>query len=136
MKKYSIVIVDNDEDELFFMKEAFDTTGLFDILAQCESGDELMDWLNNKPFNLPDVILSDLNMHGKNGYDIIQGVKDTAYLAHIPVVITSTSSTQTIIDKCIAKGAAAYLVKPSSFIEYQPFIKKLHQLIEEKQLVR
>jgi len=55
---------------------------------------------------------------------------------HIPVIITSTSSTKVIIDKCLALGAADYIVKPDTFIEYVPYVKKLHKLIEEKQLVK
>ena len=34
MKKYNIIIVENDEDEQLFMKEGFDATGLFNIVAQ------------------------------------------------------------------------------------------------------
>ncbi|MEO6730621.1 MAG: response regulator [Ferruginibacter sp.] len=135
MKTYSIVIVDNDEDELLFMKEAFDATDLFDVMAQFESGDELLRWLNGPPSSLPELILSDLNMPGKNGYDIIREVTTNAQLAHIPVIIASTSSTKTIRDKCIALGASQYVVKPFSFIEYGPFIKNLYQLIEAKQLL-
>ena len=34
MKQYKIIIVENDPDEQFFMKESFDTVDLFQILAQ------------------------------------------------------------------------------------------------------
>lgn len=136
MKKYSIIIVENDDDEQFFMKEGFDATGLFHIMAQLHNGDVLFHWLQDNPGLLPDVILSDLNMPGKNGYDIITEIKGNAAYAHIPVIITSTSSTRTIIDKCLALGASDYLVKPDTFIQYAPFVRNLYQLIEERQLVK
>lgn len=136
MKKYSIIIVENDEDEQEFMKEGFDTVGLFNIVAQATNGNQLLAWLDEHPDQLPDIILSDLNMPGKNGYDIITEIKDTPQWAHIPVIITSTSSTKTIIDKCLALGAADYVVKPETFIEYAPYIQRLYHRIEEKKLVK
>src|SRR6478752_1306823 len=77
MKTYNIIIVENDEDEQVFMKEGFDAVPeLFRIKAQLSSGDELFDWLKENQQDLPDIILSDLNMPGKNGYDIIAAVKE------------------------------------------------------------
>lgn len=136
MKKYKIIIVENDEDEQLFMKEGFDAAGLFIIVAQLKNGDALLEWLTGHPQELPDVILSDLNMPGKNGYDVIADLKNDPFHSYIPVIITSTSSTKTIIDKCLSLGAADYVVKPETFVEYVPYVKNLYRLIEEKQLVR
>lgn len=52
------------------------------------------------------------------------------------MAITSTSYTKSIIDKCLARGAAEYVVKPDTFIEYGPFIENLYQIIVEKRLVK
>lgn len=136
MKKYKIVLVENDEDEQVFMKEGFDAAGLFEIVAQVRNGDTLFEWLNENKNSLPDVILSDLNMPGKNGYDVINEIKTSPVYMHIPVVITSTSSTKTIIEKCLASGAADYVVKPETFVEYVPYVQNLYRRIEEKQLVK
>ena len=136
MKTYSIIIVENDEDEQVFMKEGFESHGLFRIVAMLRNGDELAEWLEAHPAGLPDLILSDLNMPGKNGYDIIDEMKANPVYAGVPVIITSTSSTPTIINKCLTKGAADYVVKPETFIEYVPYVERLYKRIEEKQLVK
>ena len=136
MRKYSIILVENDEDEQEFMKEGFDATGLFTIIAQLKNGDHLLEWLQSHREQLPDVILSDLNMPGKNGYDIITELKNAAAWSHIPVIITSTSSTRSIIEKCMALGAADYIVKPETFIQYVPYVKNLYRCIEDKRLVK
>ena len=136
MRKYKIVIVENDEDEQFFMKEGFDSANLFRIEDQLKNGDELFEWLEEHGQDLPDVILTDLNMPGKNGYDIIETVKSNPMYSHIPVIVTSTSSTKTIIDKCLDMGAADYLVKPETFIKYVPYVQNLYSRINEKQLVK
>ena len=134
MKKYSIIIVENDEDEQFFMKEGFDASGLFEIITQVSNGDDLLEWLNDHPSVEPDLILSDLNMPGKNGLDILDAMKSNPKWAPFPVIITSTSSTKSIMEKCYAKGAAEYLVKPETFIDYQPFVKNLHHVVMQKKL--
>ncbi len=136
MKKYNIVIVENDEDEQFFMKEGFDAAGLFHIVAQLRNGDTLLEWLQRHHESLPDLVLSDLNMPGKNGYDILDELKANPAYAHLPVIITSTSSAPSIIEKCMQKGAAEYMVKPDTFVEYEPFVKRLHRVVVDKQLVK
>jgi CheY-like chemotaxis protein len=137
MKSYNIIIVENDEDEREFMKAGFDTVPeLFSIQAQLVNGDALLEWLNDHENELPDIVLSDLNMPGKNGYDIIEALKENPDWSHIPVVITSTSSTPTIINKCLAAGAADYMVKPDTFIEYASYIKQFYNRIREKNLVK
>ncbi|RPD51424.1 response regulator [Paracnuella aquatica] len=136
MTQYKIIIVENDEDEQFFMNESFRKSELFDVIVLLNNGNALMDWLQTNPGNLPDLILSDLNMPGKNGYDIIAEVKENPALAHIPVIITSTSSTKTFIDRCLALGAADYLVKPETFIDYGPYIENLHRIVHNRIAVK
>lgn len=136
MDKYSIIIVENDEDEQYFMKQGFDKAGLFDVMAQVPNGDALFDWLQDHPDNLPDIILTDLNMPGKNGNDIITGITTNPGYQHIPVVITSTSSTPSIRDKCLSRGAADYMVKPDTFVDYVPFVNELHMKLREKNILK
>ena len=136
MKVYTIVIVENDEDEQFFIGQSITETDLFQILAQVNEGGELFAWLDEHKTTLPDLILSDLNMPGKNGYDVLAEIKNNPAYSHIPVIITSTSSTRSTIEKCLSLGAADFIEKPDTFVDYGPFLKKLHQLVEEKNLLR
>lgn len=129
-QRYRIIIVENDEDEQMFMKEGFDQSGLFEIITQSYNGDRLFEWLETHSDDLPDAILSDLNMPGKNGYDIVTAIGTSPSYQHIPVIITSTSSTRTTIDRCMQLGAADFIVKPDTFNEYVSFAKKLHRIIQ------
>jgi len=134
MKKLKIIFVDNDEDEQLFMRDGFEASGLFDIIYQASDGSELFDYLQSS--QRPDLILSDLNMPGKNGYDILEWISENKDFSDIPVVITSTSSTKTIMDKCMNLGAAFYLVKPETFNEYEQFAKKLFHMLKEKGMLK
>jgi CheY-like chemotaxis protein len=136
MKKYRIILVENDEDEQFFMKQGFDQTDLFEILTQASNGYGLLEWLDTHTSSLPDLILSDLNMPGKNGYEVLEAMQNSSIYGHVPVIITSTSSTRSIIDKCLALGAADYVVKPDTFLEYDTYSQALYERIELKHLVK
>lgn len=136
MKQVKLIIIENDEDEQFFMREGFEKSGLFNIVTMVRNGDELFEWLESHTGNFPELFLSDLNMPGKNGYNIIEEVKETVAYSLIPVIITSTSSTPAIIKKCLDKGAADYIVKPETFIEYDQYAKKLYECLIDKQLVK
>ncbi|MBS1563901.1 MAG: response regulator [Bacteroidetes bacterium] len=133
--KYKILLVENDEDERDFMKEGFCQSRHFDVLDIFSNGDELIEYLNEKKSGLPDIILSDLNMPGKNGYDILLFMKKHDALSGIPVIITSTSSSASTIRKCEELGAADFLVKPDTFDQYRQYSEKLYGLIQEKKLV-
>ncbi|RYY96380.1 MAG: response regulator [Chitinophagaceae bacterium] len=136
MRTYRIILVENDEDEQFFMKEAFDASGRFTVLAQVPNGEGLMEWLREHPGQMPDLILSDLNMPGMNGMELLHALRADPRYAQLPVIITSTSSTPSIIDKALAAGASAYRVKPDTFIDYGPYIGKLLQQLEEHGIVK
>lgn len=125
MRKFRIVVVENDEDERLFMRHGFDAADLFEVQDMLENGDALIHWLQDHKDDLPDIVMSDLNMHGRNGYDIIQYIKSNPELAHIVVIITSTSTADSIIKECMSLGADYYLAKPDTFIAYEPFVRDL-----------
>ncbi len=132
IRKISIVVVENDEDEQFFIKQQFEASGLFDIQAMLKNGDDLFEWMEARPGQLPDLILSDLNMPGMNGRQIVREIRLSPVYSKIPVVITSTSTVKQVIDDCVDDGAAAYLVKPETFIDYGAFAAQLYQIAAEK----
>lgn len=65
LKKIKMLIVEDNEDERFFMKEGFAQTGLYEITGEAGNGNEMLELLSRSSSSLPDVILSDLNMPGK-----------------------------------------------------------------------
>ena len=138
MEKINIIIVENDEDEQFFMKGGCECTGCFNIIAFASNGDELLELLNETTDKYPDLILSDLNMPGKNGYDILKELRADLQFFEIPIFITSTSSIKSVIDNCMRLGATKFLQKPETFVEYEDFAKELavtFRLMQQKQNV-
>lgn len=61
--------------------------------------------------NLPDLILLDLVMPKKNGFEVLQALKSDAATKKIPVIVLTNLSEMADIDKVLELGATTYLVK-------------------------
>src|SRR4051794_39630530 len=99
-RKIKMLVVEDNDDERFFMKEGFIQTGLYEIVAEAENGNEMLELLKGPSSQLPEVILSDLSMPGRNGYDIIVDVKTSESLSHIPVIILTTAPFFPYAERC------------------------------------
>lgn len=135
MRKYRIVIVEDDEDEQIFMKEGFEKNNLFEVMGLALNGESLIRWFLQKRMLLPDLILSDINMPGMNGYELLETLKENPVYVHIPVVITSTAMSRKTVEHCLSAGASAFIVKPDTFLEYPQFASRLYQMLENRQLL-
>lgn len=76
---------------------------------------------------IPDLIISDLKMPRKNGFEVCHTLKTDNRTSHIPIVLVSAIADQEARNDGLRGGADAYLVKP--FNREELFIR-LEQLIE------
>ena len=72
-------------------------------------GDQAIARLDSEP---PDIVLADVGMPGRTGYDVAQHVKETPALAHIPVVLLTGAFEPVDQAKAAAVGCDAVLAKP------------------------
>ena len=59
-----------------------------------------------------DLVISDINMPRLDGEGLLQRMSEDTELSKIPVVIVSSDSTQSRMERLLAMGARAYVVKP------------------------
>lgn len=59
----------------------------------------------------PDLILLDLILPGKNGFEVLKELKSSAELSSIPVVISSNLGDEEEVQQGLKLGAADYLIK-------------------------
>ncbi|GAA4461071.1 response regulator [Nemorincola caseinilytica] len=117
MDKALIVIAEDDVDDRFLVKAAFDESGYTDTLVFVENGVELTDLLQKKlkEGNMPHLILLDLNMPKKDGREALREIKQDPAFCKIPVIIFSTTNNIQEIARCYETGANSYITKPNSF---------------------
>lgn len=118
----TVFYADDDADDLDFFKEAVEEIqGNFDVVTH-NRGDKLLSALQNPP-PMPQIIFLDLNMPGKNGFEVLQEIRLTESFKEIPVVIFSTSGDEGSISKSRNLGASFYIQKSSCFDTFKKSIK-------------
>jgi CheY-like chemotaxis protein len=64
---------------------------------------------------LPKLIVMDIKMPRKTGFDVLEWVKSNGPLRRIPIVIVSSSDRAQDVNRAYELGANAYMVKPVDF---------------------
>jgi two-component system, chemotaxis family, response regulator Rcp1 len=126
-KPFRILIADDDFEDFLLIKNTFEANQLNVHLSHVEDGQYLIDILKaqgkyNKFGELPNLILLDLNMPRKNGFDVLKEIKENDQLKKIPIIIFTTSKTARDIDKAYELGANCYISKPQTVEEWTDII--------------
>ena len=75
-----------------------------------EDGLQALTWLHAG--NIPDLIITDLQMPNMDGIELIKRVKESGFFRDVPVVVLSSKDSSADRIKCLKMGAEDYLVKP------------------------
>ena len=115
-----ILIVDDSRtvrDSLkFFLKE-----GGYDVLE----GSDGMEALKVLETEVPDLIITDVNMPNMDGLTLLENVRKSSEHKFTPVLVLTTESQQSIMDKGKALGATGWIVKPFNSDKVMAVIKKV-----------
>lgn len=120
--------VDDDPDDLEIFTDVVnsmaDETTASIALHTYRGGDCLLDKMGTKP---PEnaIVLLDINMPLKDGFEVLKDIRSNSFLKTIPVVMYSTSNNPDAVKECMKLGANLYAVKPSSFNALKEIIKKV-----------
>jgi len=121
-KSVTILMADDDPDDRMMTREAFQEAQLGNDLRFVEDGVELMDYLCRRgkyadpsASPRPGVILLDLNMPRKNGWEALQEIKADPNLRTIRIVILTTSKAEEDIYRGYNLSVASFISKPVTF---------------------
>lgn len=117
----TVIAVDDDRGQLEIIATLLKTEPLQLVFAS--SGVEVLHILRKVR---PDVILLDLLMPDLSGLQVLQCLKGTPGLAHVPVIIMTEKSERSLVIKCRDAGASGILVKP---FKREAIVSKLSQVL-------
>lgn len=122
-----ILLVEDSLSDIRLIREAFDILNINHKLNIVTDGLEALEFLNKegkyKNSSLPSLIILDLNLPKKSGYQILELLKKIPELKHIPVIIFTDVSNQSM--KLHRMNANSYLEKPLDFDELTDIIKSI-----------
>ncbi len=120
---FRILIADDDNDDIQLTKDCFDENKLNVKIDEVADGQHLVELLQGKgksyPFkDLPQLILLDLNMPRKSGFEALVEIKADENLCKIPIIVFTTSKSPKDIEKAYLLGANCFVSKPNTLDEW------------------
>ncbi len=131
----TILLVEDNEDEVFLMQRAFRKANISNSLQVARDGIEALEYLEGKgkftdrikhPF--PVAVFLDLNMPKKSGLEVLEYVRQQPQLKKLVVYILSSSTRPADIESAAFLGANAYFIKPSQIEKFQELIETWYRL--------
>lgn len=118
MKDCKILVIDDDEDDVEILANAFLQSGV-DAVHYVKTAMEAFIYLERVEYDcLPKLIITDNFLPGISGKEFLADLKRMEKYKHIPVVVLSTSKTDEEIEEYHKIGILDYVIKPSSYDEY------------------
>ncbi len=118
---HTILLVDDSADDIFLVRAAFKNANVTIPIQEARNGAEAIAYLQGEPpfderarFPLPAVMLLDLNLPMRNGFQVLEWLRGRPGLKRLTVIVLTASLREEDVDRAFDLGANAFLVKPTS----------------------
>jgi len=127
-----LLYVEDEEDDVYFMRRAFTRAGLEACLKIVGDGQAAIDYLSGcgqfsdrTEYPLPEVVLLDLNLPTVSGFQVLKWIRQNPEFLRLPVVVFSSSARQGDKTRARELGASDYIEKPGSGLEFGSVLEAL-----------
>lgn len=117
-----ILLVEDDDDDVFFTSRAFGMAGCRSPLAVVRDGDQAVDYLagqgeyaDRASCPMPVHVLMDLKLPKRSGLEVLRWIRENPVTSTLPVTILSGSGQDADIAEARALGVEDYVRKPVTF---------------------
>lgn len=115
----TVLLVEDNPDDVELIVHAFGKAGIGSPIAVVDDGDKAIDYLLGRGdygdrlrFPVPGLILLDLKLPRRSGFEVLAAVRATEAVRRVPVVVLTSSNQEDDIRRAYDAGANSYLVKP------------------------
>lgn len=124
----TVLIIEDDQNlkdglELLFQIEGYKTFSV-------SNGRDGLDLIRSVH---PDVILTNFQMPGADGFEVVQDVRNDPELASTPIVFLTANHRPSIREQAVRAGANAFLTKPFHLEELVSTVSSLVNGVEQKE---
>ena len=113
-KRYTILMLEDDHDDRHITETFFSEKGYNIDVRFLDNSDEAISYLEDCAIEgaMPNLILLDLNLPRKNGYEVLKELKTHSQFHMIPVIIVSGTAYPDEVKECYRLGANSFIQKP------------------------
>jgi chemotaxis family two-component system response regulator Rcp1 len=126
-----VLLVEDSPDDADLMMAALNEGTLSLRATVVEDGEEAMRYLRREGAYVasvrPDLILLDLHLPRKNGFEVLAEVKEDADLRCIPVVVLTSSDNDRAINNAYDLHANCYVCKPANQDEFRDAVHRIER---------
>ena len=129
----TILLVEDDPDDVLLIRRAFTKAGILDSMETVPDGEGAVAYLegsgpyaSRERFPLPAIILLDLKLPRKSGFEVLDWIRARPGLRRIPVVVLTGSEQRSDVNRAFDAGANSYLVKPVGIGALTEILKTLN----------
>lgn len=115
-----IFIIEDNEDDIFFMKRALKQANITAPLHVANDGMQAISYLNGDGiyndrtlYPVPNLIFLDLKLPYKDGFEILSWIRSHPNYDNTKVIILSSSDEARDQEMAFSLGASAYITKPA-----------------------
>jgi CheY-like chemotaxis protein len=115
----TILLAEDDPNDAKLIRRALVKARCANPLQTVSDGEQAIAYLSGTaPYEdrqqhpLPILLLLDLKMPKKNGFDVLHWIRSQPILKRLPVVVLTSSSVPQDVNKAYEAGSNSYLVKP------------------------
>jgi CheY-like chemotaxis protein len=128
-KPIEILLIEDNPGDVRLIEEVLQEVKVSNSMTVIQDGIEALEFLHKQgrysKASSPGLILLDLNLPGKNGFEVLREIKQNELLKSIPVVILTSSQSEEDIVKSYNLYANAYIPKPVGLEEFMDVVKAI-----------
>lgn len=113
-----VLLVDDDPDDRFLTRTAWKEAGIARPLRELEGGQQAIDYLSGASSPRPALVLLDLKMPGRSGFEVLAWIRGSDAWKRLPVIILTASTSPNDAAEAYRLGANSVLIKPSSIQQF------------------
>ena len=129
----TVLHADDDPNDLLLLKHACRAADLPFAVESVNDGELAVAYLSGLNsyadrtlYPLPSLVLLDLKMPRRTGFEVLDWIRNQPNLKRLPVIILSSSKHEADINWTYDHGANSYLVKPVGFEGLVQLVKAVH----------
>jgi len=120
-----ILLVDDSEADVRLTLEALKEAKVRNTIQVAYDGESALEHLRDPNKRRPDLILLDLNLPAMDGREVLAAIKADPKLSVIPVVVLTTSRSETDVLKMYQLHANCYITKP---VDLDQFVRVVQSI--------
>ena len=132
VKSGTVLLVEDNPDDVFFIKWAFKKARLDLTLTVVSDGRDAVDYLQGNPpygdrvaYPLPTLIILDLRLPGMHGLEVLRWIRSHPAFQRLPITILTGSVIREELNRAYDLGANSFLLKPLSLVDLKNTLQQL-----------